>query len=280
MTNVSRRAVGFAIAAFIGAGAMAARSQQPSVGPRPNVGPADRPLVDPVAADRGRKVWAAECITCHGAAARGTDNAPSLLRSLLVLRDRQGSELGPFLKKGHPLQSGRQSAVLASAEVVDLTNFIRQRINDTLRGSPLFTVQDILTGNAAAGAAYFKGDGKCETCHSVTGDLAGVGKRFANPVDLQQRMLFPLRGRGASPARSLVTVTITPGTGEPMSGTLVAEDDFYVTLRDASNSVRVVKRTPGLKVVKTDPLKAHQELLDRITDTNIHDLVAYLVTLK
>jgi hypothetical protein len=77
-----------------------------------------------------------------------------------------------------------------------------------------------------------------------------------------------------------VTVTITPVTGEPMSGTLVAEDDFYVTLRDASNNVRVVRRTPGLKVVKTDPLKAHQELLDRFTDKNIHDLVAYLVTLK
>ena len=258
----------------------ASSPQAPSVGPRPNVGPADRPLVDPVAADRGRKTWATECITCHGAAARGTDNGPSLLRSLLVLRDRQGSELGPFLTKGHPTQSGRTGASLTSAEVTDLTNFIRQRINDTLRGSPIFTVQDILTGDAAAGAAYFTGDGKCEACHSVTGDLAGVGKRFANPVDLQQRMLFPLRGRGATPARSLVTVSITPPAGDALSGTLVAEDDFYVTLRDASNTVRVVRRTPGLKVVKTDPLKTHQELLDRISDKNIHDLVAYLVTLK
>ncbi len=77
-----------------------------------------------------------------------------------------------------------------------------------------------------------------------------------------------------------MTVTITPPAGAPGSGTLVAEDDFYVTYRDASNTVRVVKRTPGLKVVKTDPLKTHQELLDRITDKNIHDLVAYLVTLK
>src|SRR5262245_27127276 len=173
MMIVSRHAVALAVAAFIGAAALAAKPQQPSVGPRPNVGPADRPLVDPAAADRGRKVWAGECITCHGAAARGTDTGPSLLRSLLALRDRQGSELGPFLKKGHPTQSGRQAASLTNGEVVDLTNFLRQRINDTLRGSPVFNVQDILTGDAAGGAAYFKGDGKCETCHSVTGDLAG-----------------------------------------------------------------------------------------------------------
>ena len=69
--------------------------------------------------------------------------------------------------------------------------FLRQQYHDTLRGSPLFTVGDILTGDPAAGEAYFNGEGKCTTCHSVTGDLAGVGKRFASAVDLQQRMLFP-----------------------------------------------------------------------------------------
>src|SRR5438552_3294376 len=54
----------------------------PTVGPRPGVGPADRPAVDPAAVERGRRVWAAECITCHGGTARGSDTVPSLLRSL------------------------------------------------------------------------------------------------------------------------------------------------------------------------------------------------------
>src|SRR5690349_13136887 len=70
-------------------------------------GPGDKHIVDRVAAERGRTVWAAECITCHGTQARGTDRGPNLMRSLILLRDRNASELGPFLKKGHELQSGR-----------------------------------------------------------------------------------------------------------------------------------------------------------------------------
>jgi hypothetical protein len=95
-------------------------------------------------------------------------------------------------------------------------------------------------------------------------------------------MLFPTagRGRGAGPSPNAVTVTVTPATGPAMSGVLVQEDDFYVTLREATDTVRVVRRTPGLKVVKTDPLQAHHDLLDRISDKNIHDLLAYLETLK
>ena len=253
----------------------------PTVGPRPGVGPADRPAVDPAAADRGRKVWAAECITCHGASARGSDTVPSLLRSLVVLRDRAGSTLGPFLKKGHPMQSGAPSAGLTDAQIADISNFLRQRINDTLRGSPVFTEQDILVGDPKAGEAYFTGEGKCTACHSATGNLAGIASRLG-PVDLQQRMLFPGGGRGgrggANP--NAVTVTITPAAGAPMSGVLVQEDDFYVTYREASGALRIVKRTPGMKVVTTDPLQAHHDLLDRITDKHIHDLVAYLETLK
>src|SRR5262245_30105113 len=149
------------------------------------LGPNDKPAVDAEAADRGRRVWASECITCHGTQARGTDSGPNLVRSVLVLHDRFGSELGPFLKKGHKTQSGTPSANLTDAQVVDLANFLRQRVNETLRQSPTFTVQNILTGDAAAGAAYFNGEGKCTTCHSVTGDLAGVASRYPAAVDVR-----------------------------------------------------------------------------------------------
>jgi hypothetical protein len=199
-----------------------------------------------------------------------------------VLHDRFGSELGPFLKKGHPAQNAISTS-LGDAQVADLTHFLRQRMNDTLRGSPVFTVQNILTGDRRAGNAYFNGDGRCNACHSPTGNLAGIGGRY-EPVDLQQRMLFPVggrggRGRGTNPVTA-VTVTLTQPSGESVSGVLVQMDDLHVTLRDGSGTLRVVRQVPGLKVVKTDPLQAHHELLDHITDKNIHDLVAYLETLK
>lgn len=251
-------------------------------------GPADAPFVDAALADGGRTVWAAECINCHGTQARGTDNGPNLTRSLVVLRDRYGTELGPFLKRGHKMQSGAAATTLTEEQTVNLAHFLRQRVNDSFRGSPLFQPQNVLTGDAKAGAAFFNGEGKCATCHSAAGNnLAGIGGRL-EPIDLQQRFLFPGarggrggRGRAAGPPpSSAVKVTVTPASGESVTGVLVLLDDFNVSLRDASGVYRTFKRGPGVKVVKDDPLAAHHALLDTITDKNIHDVVAYLETLK
>ena len=260
------------------------------------------PPVDQAAHDRGRALWASECIDCHGSQARGSDTGPNIIRTKTVNYDRSaqaaGSVLGPFLKAGHPTQSKKPSASLTDEDVIGLANFLRQRVNDTMRGSPLFTVGDIVVGDAKAGEAYFRGAGRCATCHTDTErNLAGIATRIPVPVDLQQRMLFPGgggrgRGRGGRGApggpagaavpvdRNAVTVSITPAAGAAVSGVLVEESDFHITLREPDGTTRVVRRTPGMKVTKTNPLQAHIDLLDEITDTQIHDLVAYLETLK
>ena len=248
-------------------------------------GPADAPYVDAALATAGKTVWAAECINCHGTQARGTDNGPNLTRSLVVLRDRYGSTVGPFLK-GHKLQSGAAGSTLTEEQVTNLAHFLRQRVNDSFRGSPLFQAQNVLVGDAAAGAAFFNGPGKCATCHTATAlSLAGIGTRY-EPIDLQQRFLFPGGGRGgrgrggpASPT-SAVKVTVTPAAGEAVTGVLLQMDDFNVSLRDAAGNYRTFKRGPGVKVVKDDPLAAHHALLETLTDKNMHDVVAYLETLK
>jgi len=248
-------------------------------------GPADAPYVDSALADNGKTVWAAECITCHGTQARGTDNGPNLTRSLVVLRDRYGSELGPFLKRGHKMQSGAAATTLTDEQIVNLAHFLRQRVNDSFRGSPIFQAQNVVTGDAAAGKAYFNGEGQCATCHTATtSSLAGIAGRY-EAIEIQQRFLFPGggrggRGRGGPPPASAVKVTVTPATGEAVSGVLLQMDDFNVSLRDSSGVYRTFKRGPGVKVAKDDPLAAHHALLETITDKNMHDVVAYLETLK
>ncbi len=163
-------------------------------------GPADAPYVDSALADKGRTVWAAECITCHGTQARGTDNGPNLTRSLVVLRDRYGSELGPYLKKGHKMQSGAASATLTDDQIVNLAHFLRQRVNDSFRGSPIFQAQNVLTGDPAAGAAYFNGEGKCGSCHTATTlSLAGIGGRLRTHRD---PAAVPVSWRGTRWART------------------------------------------------------------------------------
>ena len=279
--------VGFAASARSPQAPPAGRGQQPAVpaGPRPNVGAADRHRVDPAAADRGRKIYAAECVTCHGPSARGTERGANLVRSQIVLRDRYGNAIGPLLKKGHPMQTSAPSSSLTDAQITDLSHFIWQRINDTLRGSPAFEAGDVLVGDAKGGEAYFNGEGRCATCHSPTGDLAGYGKRFP-PIEIQQRFVFPSttggrgRGRAAGPSRQQVTVTVTLPDGTSVTGPLVSVDDFHVALRDSTGAYRSWTRTPAMKVVKNDPLAAHVELLDRLSDKQMHDVVAYLESLK
>jgi cytochrome c oxidase cbb3-type subunit III len=233
----------------------------------------DKHIVDNAAADRGRAVWATQCINCHGTTARGTDKGANLVRSDMMWSDRYGSDLGPFLQKGHPMQSGAPSSDLSKTQVEDLSHFIHQRLYDTLRGSPIFNPQNLLTGNVKEGEAYFNGAGKCNTCHSVTGDLAGYGKT-ANPVNIQQRFMFP-RARTQK-----LTITVTLANGAVVTGTPIHIDDFDVSLRDDKGEYHSWKRAAALKVVKNDPLKAHIELLDKITDKNMHDIVAYLESLK
>jgi hypothetical protein len=215
------------------------------------------------------------------------------VRSDLVAHDRYGNQLGPFLRKGHPMQSGNASSTLTPAQISELSHFVHQRLYDTLRGSPIFIVHDVVTGDAKAGAAYFNGAGKCNTCHSPTGDLAGVGSKY-DPATLQATFLNPrpLVGRGGrgpapvapggrgSPVAKPVTLTVTPPSGKPVTGIAVVFDDFDVSIREASGEYHAWKRTTDLKVVKNDPYAAHDELIEKYTDKNMHDIVAYLVTLK
>jgi cytochrome c oxidase cbb3-type subunit 3 len=263
-------------------GGAAGGGQRAALGPRSHVGAADRHRVDDVAADRGKVTYIAECVTCHGPSARGTDKGANLIRSPLVLRDRYGSAIGPFLKRGHPTAPGAPGASLTDAQITDLSHYIWQRINDTLQGSAAYEVSNILTGDASAGQAYFTGDGRCSSCHSPSGDLAGYGSRYS-PVDIQQRFVFPsaAAGRGGSAAtRPKATVTVTMPDDTRIEGVLVSLDDFHVALRDAAGEYRSFMRTPGMQIVKHDPYAAHVELLDRLTDKAMHDVVAYLETLK
>ena len=250
-------------------------------GPRAQVGAADRHRVEAAAAARGRKIYAAECVTCHGPSARGTERGPNLVRSPRMLRDRYGSAIGPFLKKGHPMQTAASSTSLTDAQIVDISHFVWDRINSTLRGAPEFDVKDILVGDAKAGAEYFSGEGRCSGCHSATGDLAGYGKRYP-PVDIQQRFVFPFAagGRGRGAGRPQVTATVTVPGRPPVSGALVSIDDFHVALREPSGEFRSWARTPDMQIVRKDPFAAHVELLDRLTDKAMHDVVAYLESLK
>ncbi len=231
-------------------------------------GPTERQKVDPAAARRGRQLYTQYCINCHGALAKGTADGPDLIRSPLVLRDRLGNEIAPALKRlpGH-------KADLTPAQVTDITHFLKEQVEATAKDRNADQPPNVLTGNAQAGRAFFDGAGGCASCHAVTGDLAGIGRRFKDAVDLQQRFLFP---RATKP----VQVKVTPQAGATVKGQLLRIDDFTVSLKDASGQYREFARSAKVKVEIDDPLARHHDLLDVYTDQNIHDVVRYLESLK
>jgi mono/diheme cytochrome c family protein len=235
-------------------------------------GPTERQRIDNAAADRGRLLYTQYCINCHGGTVKGTDNGPDLIRSAVVLRDRLGNGIGPAIRKG-----GVHQAALTDAQIEDLSHFIHQRVEAIASNRTARAPINVLTGNVEAGRAYFNGAGKCNTCHSPTGDLRGIATRIPIPVNLQQRFLFPSLTRDGG---RQVEVTVTLPTGPAVSGTLVRIDTFNVSLRDASGEYRAFRRAANVKVDVRDPLAAHHELLDRYTDADMHNLTTYLETLK
>lgn len=235
-------------------------------------GPTDRQKVDPASAARGRSVYAAHCINCHGSSAKGGPNGPDLIRSTAVLRDRLGSHIGPAMRAA----AASHQASLTADQIVDLSHFLHERVESVARNRIPTVPIDVLTGDPEAGRAYFFGAGRCSTCHSPTGDFAGLRSRTSDALTLQQRLLFPTLTR----SEQRVEVTVTPLSGPPVSGTLVRVDNFSISLRDTSGDFRAFARVPGVKVDIRDPLTVHRDLLDQYTDEAIHDVVAYLWTLK
>jgi cytochrome c oxidase cbb3-type subunit 3 len=245
---------------------------------------------DPAQVARGKAIYGISCTACHGADLRGGDmGGPNLLRSQLAIVDKEGENIVPVIEKGRgnmpPIQMPPADAQAVAAYVRSQMALIgRQGMPPGVGKEP----PSILVGDAKAGQQYF--DAKCAKCHSATGDLQGVASRIADPRALQNAWVAGgaggrRGGRGGAPAaaseRRIVTAVVTPPGGPAVEGQLVRIDDFLVSLKLSDGSIRSFTRDGDVpKVEVRDPMKPHRDLLLEYTDKNIHDVTAYLVTLK
>lgn len=250
-----------------------------------------RPKGDPEVVQRGRGIFAGACGPCHGADARGGQlGGPNLLRSELALNDKAGELMYPVIKNGRP---GTQMVPSPLPDedikaVIAFVHDLQSKIGGQGNPPPGEEKElDILVGDAKAGETYF--GARCATCHSPTGDLKGIATRAGQPKALQNLWVSGGRaiargGGGTRPVgapRAVTTATITLPSGEKTTGTLLRLDDFYVTVVQADGSQRTFRRTGDTpKVEITDPLEGHRALLGVLTDADMHNVTAYLVTLK
>ncbi len=238
---------------------------------------------DPAQIARGKTIFAINCRGCHGADLRGGDlGGPNLLRSQVALSDQNGELIVPIIN-GARQKQGMPAIGLSPADALAVAAYVRSVI-DTIQGqgAPPDAGREppsILVGDAREGQAYFAA--KCSSCHSPTGDLKGLATKISDPKRLQTDWVA---GGGDedenSPARTPIA-DITLPSGEHVSGQLEHIDDFLVTVKLADGSERTLRRTGDIpKIVIHDPMKGHRDLWQEYTDKDIHDVTAYLVTLK
>lgn len=220
--------------------------------------------------ERGASVFAEKCAGCHGPMARGLTEDTDLMRSTAVRTDH----IGPVLSAGHPKANPVR---LSNTEQSDVAVWLHAQVQAVAdRGTYPFL--NILTGDPRQGQAFFQET--CARCHSVTGDLAGMGEKY-DPSVLQSLWLSPRRRRGAEAVKTARTVTVTPHSGPAVSGTLERMDEFNLVLRDKDGNDRsFALNEDDPKVEIHDPLQPHYDLYRRLTDQQIHDMTAYLASLK
>jgi cytochrome c oxidase cbb3-type subunit 3 len=249
----------------------AAAGQQPDTQYTPG------PKPDPAAVARGQQLFLTNCGFCHAADATGA-SGPDLLRSPLVLKDQHGESIGPLIHSGRPGTAMPAFAALSDNQISDISAFLRGRIQQAANRM-VYEIKGLLTGDAKQGEIYFNGPGKCNTCHSTTGDLAGIASRY-QPPQLLAHIAYPAPN-ATSGKSSASQVTVTLASGEKVSGELIHMDEFYVSLRDSSGWNRTFSREDGkLKVDVSDPMAFHKEQLKKYTDAELHNVMAYLEALK
>lgn len=255
---------------------VAASGQTPAPQKKNSAAFPQRPEADKATLDRGRALYGVNCNFCHGSDARGGEGGPNLLRSQLVLQDQNGELIAGVVQKGRADQGMPAFAAITKQQVADLAAYIHNFPVDN-RDPARFPPPSILVGDARAGQLHFQR--KCASCHSVEGDLKGIGGKITDARVLQNTFLMPGKGGPkAAPFLHVPPVTVTVGA---VTGELVRIDDFSVTLKDADGAQRSFRRDgDSPKVVVHDPLQPHIDMLRTWTDKDIHDVTAYLVTLK
>jgi cytochrome c oxidase cbb3-type subunit 3 len=236
--------------------------------------PAQTDLMKHENVQRGHADYLQSCAICHGNEAMG-GVGPNLVQSSLVRHDEHGDLISPVIQDGRADKGMPAFPLMGSAEISDIVAFLHARVAaaSVVSSEGLadgYSLQQLLTGNAEAGKQYFYGAGKCATCHSPIKDLAGIAKKYS-PADLEARFLYP--------PHDSVAAMVSLNSGKQFHGKLLHLDAFYVAILDQDGWYRSWP-LQQVKVKVHDPLADHLQLLSKYTDKDIHDVFAYLETLK
>jgi cytochrome c oxidase cbb3-type subunit 3 len=227
----------------------------------------------------GQALFAAQCSFCHGRDAGGGEGGPDLIASVLVEQDVQGEKIGAVVRNGRLDKGMPAFSNVDEQQLAALVAFIHDRKAKAKEGRRrTVDVTDLQTGDAEAGMRYFNGPGGCAKCHSPSGDLAGIAGRHQG-LELLKRMLYRENGRASESTKPIPTATVTLPSGQTVAGKLAYRDEFTIGLIDPSGWYRSWP-VAQVKFTVMNPLEAHIEQLGNYTDEDMHNVLAYLQTLR
>jgi cytochrome c oxidase cbb3-type subunit 3 len=243
-----------------------------------------RPLASQDVLLRGQTLYSANCAGCHAEDMRGViGKGNNLLRSAVAMDDQHGELIIANLAKHNP------PVTLVGADGVAASEYIHSVLATMgSQGSPpgrnpVGLQLNVLVGDAQAGKTYF--DAHCASCHSITGDLKGIGSKYDDPRALQNAWVAGSAGGGGrGGGRGGGKATVTMQNGQKLEGSIVREDDFLVVLALPDSTRRYMPIVNGWpKVDVEDPQAAHKKMILELDDPhnkNMHDVTAYLATVK
>jgi cytochrome c oxidase cbb3-type subunit 3 len=227
---------------------------------------------DKEAAARAAPVYQQNCSFCHGPQARGS-SGPSLVVSDIVLGDDHGEHLVPFLKKGRPEKGMPSFAQIPDDQLKDLAEFLHQQVEDVAnRGT--YHLPNILVGDPAKGQAYVAAN--CMSCHTAA-NFEHIAAKFRSPDQLQRGWVWPTRPANNSLA---ITATVKTADGATIAGRVIQVSDFKITLVGSDGQTHVIDRGAGVDVEMKDPLAPHLKIINTLKNDDLHNVTAYMETLK
>jgi mono/diheme cytochrome c family protein len=230
------------------------------------------PEPDKAAAARGAPFYEQTCSFCHGPQARGA-TGPGLITSDEVLSDDHGEHLVAFLKKGRPEKGMPAYSNVPEDQLKDIAEFLHLQVEEVAnRGT--YRVLNILVGNSDKGHSYVTTH--CMSCHSEQ-SFSHIGSKFRSPDQLQRGWIWPSRTGNTSLA---ITATVKTEHGETFTGRVTRISDFSIALVGSAGQTHAIDLRPGVEVKMNDPLAPHQELIKTLANDDMHNVTAYLDTLK
>ena len=228
------------------------------------------PIVSPGDIGHGARLFAVNCALCHGpkgTGGRGADLArPRLTRAI------DDAALFQIVHDGIPCTEMPANRAMTDHEMWQVIAYVR-----TLGRA----AAERVAGDAASGAGVFRSKG-CMGCHAIGANGGRMGPPLAEVGE--RRSAAYLRAALLDPAANLpdgfTMAEITTAAGEHITGIVLNEDTFALQMRDLTGNLHSFWKQDLTALEEHDDRTPMPSFRGRLTDRELHDLVAYLVSLR